>query len=253
VIGFAAGGTLVGFLGVRPSLVADAVTFAASALIVRAWTRHRPAVRASAGATAAPPGVIAGARSVFVSPALRTPMFFGWLSAFYNAPEGIAAPLARALGGGSIAVGLVLAAEACGSMLGAILFSRFVDPARRLRWMGLLAVGASGVLVLFATRPRLPAALLILALSGVFACFQLAANAAFVSAAPEAGRSQAFGIAQGGMSFGQGVAMILAGAAAERFAPAAVIATSGAAGAVTAGVIAISSARRRRVPAGRFL
>ena len=42
VIGFAVGGTLVGLLGVGPSLVADAVTFVASALIVRLWTQWRP-------------------------------------------------------------------------------------------------------------------------------------------------------------------------------------------------------------------
>jgi MFS family permease len=43
VIGFAAGGTIVGFSGTRPSLVIDAATFAASALIVRGWIRSRPA------------------------------------------------------------------------------------------------------------------------------------------------------------------------------------------------------------------
>ena len=43
VIGFAAGGAVVGFFGVRTSLVIDAATFVASALIVRAWVRPRPA------------------------------------------------------------------------------------------------------------------------------------------------------------------------------------------------------------------
>ncbi len=43
VIGFAAGGAIVGFFGVSTSLVIDAATFVASALIVRAWIRARPA------------------------------------------------------------------------------------------------------------------------------------------------------------------------------------------------------------------
>ena len=43
VIGFAAGGVLVGFFGIRVSLLADAATFLISAFIVRAWIRPRPA------------------------------------------------------------------------------------------------------------------------------------------------------------------------------------------------------------------
>jgi predicted MFS family arabinose efflux permease len=259
VLGFVAGGTLVAALGVRASLVTDAATFAASAVIVRAWTRWRPAARGSGtpGASTGPeePGragrafarAFSGARLVLATPALRTPMFYGWLAAFYNAPEGIAAPLARALGGGSITVGLVLGAEAFGSTLGAVAFSRLVDPPRRLRWMGPLAVAACGVLLLFTTRPRLPAALAILAVSGVCACFQLAANAAFVSAAPPEQRSQAFGLAQGGMNLGQGLVMVLAGAAAGRVSPAAVIVVCGGTGAAAALTIAVGGSRGRHV------
>src|SRR5262249_7807577 len=58
-------------------------------------------------------------------------------------------------------------------------------------------------------------------------------------------RSQAFGIAQGGMSLGQGVAIVVAGAAAERYAPNLVIAAGGAAGAGAAGAIAFSRLRAR--------
>ena len=189
---------------------------------------------------------MAGARLVFANPALRIPMYFGWLAAFYNAPEGIAVPLARSLGGGSVTVGLVLAAEAFGAMAGSIAFSRLVSPDRRLRCMGPFAVAACGVLVLFAFHPRLPAALAILAASGLFACFQLAAAAAFVSAAPPDQRSQAFGLAQGGMSLGQGVVMVLAGAAAEHVAPGVVVAVCGAAGTVAALFTTFDRARQRR-------
>jgi 1-aminocyclopropane-1-carboxylate deaminase/D-cysteine desulfhydrase-like pyridoxal-dependent ACC family enzyme len=86
---------------------------------------------------------------------------------------------------------------------------------------------------------------MVLAVSGLFDCFQLAANASFVAATPARQRSQAFGIAQGGMSLGQGVAMIVAGATAERFAPDFVIAASGAVGTVAAIAIAFSRPRAR--------
>src|ERR1019366_7195564 len=139
-----------------------------------------------------------------------------------------------------VTVGLLLAFEVLGASIGSLVFGRAVSPARRLRVMGPLAVAACAVLMLFALSPPLLPALLILAASGVFTCFQLAANAAFVRAAPAEQRSQAFGLAVGGMSLGQGLVMILAGAAAEHYAPSAVIAVAGGLGALTAPVLAIS-------------
>ncbi len=173
-------------------------------------------------------------------------MLFGWLAAFYNAPEGVVTPLAQALGGGAVAVGVILAAPALGETAGAIVFSRFVAPRTRLRAMGPLAVATSAVLVLFLWRPDLPVSLLILFASGLFASYQLAANAVFVSAAPQEQRSQAFGLAQGGMSLGQGIVMILAGAVADHHSPAGVISVCGAIGAVVALAIAFSWARSHR-------
>jgi len=243
VLGFAVGGAVVGFFGVRVSLLIDAATFALSALIAFIWVRSWPAVQAWAGRESqaepdAGGGLLAGLRLVFTSPALRIPMLLGWLAAFYNIPEGVSAPLAATLGGGAVAVGFILAAPAFGATVGAITFSRFVAPARRVRWMIPLAVAACGVLILFVFRPPLPIALMVLAVSGLFDCYQLAANASFVAATPARQRSQAFGIAQGGMSLGQGVAMVVAGAAAEHFAPYFVIAASGAVGVVAAIAIA---------------
>ena len=248
VIGFAAGGTIVGFFGTRPSLVIDAATFAASALIVRGWIRSRPALVTAphqGGESPKLAGIIGGTRLVFANRILRTTMFFGWLAAFYNAPEGVVTPLARALSGGALAVGVILAAQALGETAGAIIFSRLVAPPVRLRLMGPLAVATCAVLILFACRPGLFLSLLILFASGLFASYQLAANAAFVSAAPRERRSQAFGLAQGGMSLGQGIVMVLAGAAADHHSPALVISVCGAIGAVLAMAIALSWLRDR--------
>jgi MFS family permease len=246
VLGFAAGGAVVGFFGVRASLLVDAATFALSALIIRLWVRRWPAARAVAERESGPGGgLLEGLKLVFSSPALRIPMLLGWLAAFYNIPEGVSAPLAATLGGGAVAVGFILAAPALGASVGAVAFSRLVAPARRVRWMGPLAATACGVLVLFVFDPPLPIALVLLALSGLFDCFQLAANASFVAATPARQRSQAFGIAQGGMSLGQGVAIVVAGAAAQRYAPSLVIAVSGAVGVIAAIAIAFSRLRAR--------
>lgn len=246
VIGFAAGGALVGFFGVRTSLLVDAGTFIVSALITRIWVRARPRAQTSTGARlASPSGVVAGLRLVFADPALRTPMLFGWLAAFYNVPEGVSAPLAASLGGGPVTVGLILAAAALGASVGALSFSRLVSPARRGRLTGPLSVAACAVLILFVFHPALPLALAILLVGGLFDCYQTGASAAFVSATPPSQRSQAFGIAQAGMSLGQGTAMVLAGAAAEHYPPALVIAVTGVIGAVLAVVIGFSQARSR--------
>ena len=246
VIGFAAGGAIVGFFGVRASLVIDAATFVASALIVRAWVRARPAPATPARSDEDYPG----SPGSWPEPA--------WCSAIEScAHRCCSAGLPRSttlrrewsrrwpgtVGGGAAAVGMILAAQALGETVGAIVFSRFVLPPVRLRFMGPLAVATCAVLVLFIWRPGLLVSLLILFASGLCASYQLAANAAFVSAAPNERRSQAFGLAQGGMSLGQGTVLILAGAAAQHHAPARVIAVCGAVGAVLALAITASWAR----------
>jgi MFS family permease len=248
VVGFAAGGAITGFLGTGTSLVIDAATFAGSALIIGVCVRYR-AASADHGDDATPTtrlaAIAGGFRLVLGNPALRIPMLFGWLAAFYDAPEGVVTPLARSLGGGPVTVGFLLAATALGITVGALLFGRLVAPESRLRWMGPLAIANCVILVVFAARPALWGALTILGAAGLCGCFQLSASAAFVRAAPPERRSQAFGFAQGGMNLGQGVVMILAGAAAESLAPAWVIAICGGLGVAAATALAIAWSRNR--------
>ena len=249
VLGFAVGGVVVAFLGVRTSLLLDAASFIISAVIIRVWVRARPSARAEPHpGPRARSGRFTAVRLAFTEPALRTPMLFGWLVVFYNVPEGVAAPLAQSLGGGAIAVGLILASQAFGASVGAIVFSRLVVPARRVRWMGRLAILACSVLVAFAFHPPLPVALAILTASGIFDCYQLAANASFVTAVPAEHRSGAFGVAQAGMSLGQGTAMILAGAAAQTHSPSSVIAAAGAIGVLCGAAVAASTSGRGNHP-----
>jgi MFS family permease len=253
VIGYATGGAVVGIFGTRLSLVIDAVTFALSALIIQAWVRWRPAPAPGLRESSRLAGVIVSARLVFATPALLMPMLFGWLAAFYNVPEGVVTPLARDLHGGTAAVGVILAALALGQTTGAIVLSRFLAPATQQRVMGPLAIAACGILALFILQPGLPGSLLILFASGLAAGYQVAANAAFVSAAPQEMRSQAFGLAQGGMSLGQGVVMILAGAVADHYSPARVIAVAGTVGAIVALAIAVNWARERERTPNEYL
>lgn len=239
------------FIGVRPALAIDAITFLLSALAIRLGIRARPA---PATPESAPPSPLArmrgGFRLVFGDEALRTLLLFGWLVVFYTIPEGIAAPYAARLGGGPVATGLVLASVVASTTILIPLFSRFVRPPQRISLMGPLAVLTCGTLVLTALQPGLAASLAIFSLSAAFGVYQIAANTAFVVRVRSDRRSQAFGIASMGVIVGQGLAFMAAGAAAEVVTPAAVIAVGGGIGAVVALVLTL---RWRRVspPGGR--
>jgi MFS family permease len=230
VLGYAAGGIAVAAIGSRSALALDAATFAASAALVRCGIRPRPAAaRRTAGRHGS--DIAAGVRLVATDRALRTLMLLGWLVAFYAVPEAVAAPYASELGGGAAAVGLILAASALGGVLAAPVFMRLVAPPQRLRLMGPLAVATCALLILCLARPPLPAVLVILAVSGACGVYQITANSTFMTSAPAAQRGQAFGLAMSGIFAGQGIAFVLAGAAAQVISPPFVVAIAGGLGA----------------------
>ncbi|MGH3275436.1 MAG: MFS transporter, partial [Streptosporangiaceae bacterium] len=135
---------------------------------------------------------------------------------------------------------LVFAAGPFGTMTGAIAYSPMEPARRRTAWLGPLAIAACGALLLLAFRLDLMASLVVLAVSGAGASYQLAANAAFVAAVPPERRGQAFGLANGGMQVFQGLWIVLAGAIAEHvLPPGTVIAISGGTGAALAVVLAV--------------
>jgi len=241
VAGFLVGGAVVGFLGARAAICADAGTFLVSAVILAFGVhgRQAPAVGRAATTTEGE-GLLAAVRFVFGTRAVRVPMLLGWVSAAYNVPEGIAVPLARAAGGGPVAASALMAAPALGAAVGAMALARLAPPALRERLTAPLAFAACAALTAVVLRPGLAGLLVILLASGLCDSYQVGANAAFVAAVPDARRSQAFGLAMGGMQLGQGMAMILAGAAASHAAPWLVIAVTGAVGAAASLLVAFS-------------
>ena len=251
VAGAAVGGVATTFLGVRAALAIDAVTFAASGLLVGLGTRARPAAAAPGAGQGSPLArAAAGLRLVFGDRALRTLVLLGWLVASYTIPQGIAAPYAARLGGGPVAAGLVLASTSAATMIATPLFSRLARPRRRLALMGPLATATCAVLVLTVFRPGLVLSLVIFSASAAFGAYQIAVNTAFVVRVPDERRGQAFGIASMGVIVAQGAAFLAAGAAAEVASPAAVIAAGGGLGAA-AGVALTRSWRRVEPPGGR--
>ena len=158
----------------------------------------------------------------------------------YVVPEALAAPYAAELGAGPAVVGLLMAADPLGSVLGAWLFVRFVSPQRRARLIGVLAVAAGLPLLLTVFRPGVPVAILLWALSGMAsAAYVMQAQASFVRATPDAIRGRAIGVAASGIVAGQGVAVLLGGVLADLWAPSLSIAVCAAGGVVVAVVGAV--------------
>ena len=236
VAGAALGGLVVALFGARPALAADAVTFAASGLLILLCTGARPAAApASASGGESPLAQLAGGmRLVFGDPALRTLMGLAWLAAFYEVPEGLAAPYAASLRGGAVAAGLLIAFSQLGAAVASPVFIKKIGPLTRLKWMGPMTVLTCGILAVTILRPSLEVSMGIFALSNTFAMYQIAANTAFVERIPNERRAQAFGLANAGLIVGQGLAFALAGAAAEVVPPSTVVALSGGLGALIA-------------------
>lgn len=233
VLGFAGGGVLVAILGPRPALLIDAGTFLVAAVLIRFWTARRPAV--SAGGDGEERGGLAGwagrlktgAAAVFADQRLRRLVLVAWLATFSIVPEGLAAPYAALLGGGAGTLGLLLAAEPVGAVVGALLISRLVAPDVRPRLLVPLAALSLAPLLAYAAKPDLPYVLAILVVSGLGGSYQLIANTTFMRLVPAQSRGQAFGLAAAGLVAGQGLGLAAAGAVAEVVSPAYVVAGAG--------------------------
>ncbi|WP_031157868.1 MFS transporter [Streptosporangium roseum] len=244
MLGFALGGALIMGMGPYRALALDAFTFLASALILVSGVRRRPAPLATD--TDRPSMwtmTRAGSRLVFGDPRLRTLVLFAWLCGFYVLPEGIATPYADVLAADrqqvSLVAGLLMGSMPTGTVVGAFLFSRYVNPSKRLRAMGWMAMLTCAPLILCAMEPPLAVVLVLWFVSGIGGAYQLAANAAFVQCVPAERRGLAFGLVQSGLLASQGVGILIGGAAADVLNPAHVVAMAGAAGLSVAAALAV--------------
>ncbi len=244
MLGFAAGAGMIATIGAYRGLALDALTFVASALILAAGVRRRPAPDPEDDTHASMWAMTkAGARLVFGDRRLRTLVLFAWLCGFYVLPEGIAVPYAATLSddprGVTLITGLLMAAMPTGTVLGAFAFSRFVAPTGRLHAMGWMAMLSCAPLIGCAMRPPLAVVLALWILAGVGGAYQLAANAAFVQCVPANRRGQAFGLVQSGLLAAQGIGILIGGAAAQALGPEPVVALAGAAGLSMAALLAM--------------
>jgi MFS family permease len=242
--GFLAGGALVSVLGPYRALALDSLSFSLSAGILACWIRPRPAPSRSAAQPSPWEITWEGVAAVFGSPVLRTLVLFGWLAGFTVVPEALAAPYARVLGGGALAIGLLMAAMPAGTVIGGFVVGRLLRPSDRMRPMGWLAMLSCAPLIFSLAHPPLAVLVMLWALAGAGGAYQLAAAAAFVAALPAARRVRAFAVAESGLLAAQGLGILTGGAVAQRVGAPGAVALAGLIGLLAAAALATDWTRR---------
>lgn len=232
VVAFVAGGALVVLVSARGSLLIDAATFALSAILLGIGLRPRPAAapdRTSTLWSDAKDGV----RIVFEVQRLRWFLLMLFVaSAFAYAPEGLAAAYAAELDKGPVAVGFLLGASPLGLILGGVVIGRLMRPSRREALLVPLAVLSVLALIPAAAVPSLPVILVLFVISGFGVSFIIPLNVMVVRAIPASARARAFGVVATGLQAVQGMAIVVAGLAADLLSPSVVVTLCGVVGTV---------------------
>src|SRR5215472_5558542 len=236
IVGYGAGGLLLAILPPRGALLADALSFAASALLVRFGTTRRPARATRRGSMAR--DSLAGLRQVLAQWPTRRILMFSWLvPACAVAPEALAAPYAVHIGQPPRAAGLLLMGIPAGTVVADVLAARLL-PSRLQRSIivpaGLLVFAP---LTAFAVSPGLGLALVLLMISGLGSAWAAGIDGLLIQAAPLALRNRALTLGSAGLMFTQGLGFALWGIAGQYVPLAVVIPVAAGAGVLAVGTL----------------
>ncbi len=256
LVGFGGGGVIIGLVNPYWGLVLDAVTFVLSALLVAGGVRRRPAADTSestAKGRLAKAFSSTGAKVLWRDNDIRVLFWLKMLAGFAIAPEGLAAPFAGELGLGTFAVGLILAGDPVGSIVGAWVFTRWVPAERKSSLIGLLAVLSLVPLAFLLMHPPFAVCLALIAVSGACATpYHMQAVVLVARTVPDAVRAQVLGLTATSLVAVQGLGVMLAGLLAQFTGAAVAIGAAGVAGLVLAAPMAVAWQRATaRKPDGR--
>ncbi|MGQ0841567.1 MFS transporter [Actinokineospora sp.] len=225
LVGLAGAAAVVGFLGTTPALLFDAVTFLAASALLRFGLLRRPAARTTATVAE---GLLRPDRRRRAVAALSL------LAALTVLPHGLIVPLTDELGAPTWTIGLLLAADPLGLVLGAYVFCRSGrSTASQHALIAPLSLVCLGALVFFAARPHPVLAAVLLAVSGLGAAYQILAKSAYVALLPDEVTGRATGMVRTGLRAGQGLSVLAGGLLTEWFGSAALtIALAGVVGTI---------------------
>lgn len=213
LVGFAVGGLALAAVGPRWLLVADAVSFALSAVVLRVGTSARPA---RGGHRSRASFRVAG--RALRDPELRPLLLMTWLpSACASSVDALATPYATPH---TAAIGLMLAAAAVGS-IGSELLGRRVRHERAVASLTALGLG------LFAFHPPVWLAIPVVLLAMQGGAIGQLLDGRLLAAMDGQSRGQLLSLQSGLLMGVQGAGIAVAGALAEAFPPYTVLAGFG--------------------------
>jgi MFS family permease len=252
IVGYVTGAGL-STVDARAALLFNAVTFGASALLVRLFVQPREPAFNAEERTDLLRETASGLAVVFRSPVLRAVALLVFLSGLFAVvPEGLAAAWAADLTHDphlrGWVQGAIMIANPVGFVVGGILVQRLMSPARRQRAIPYFAVAVAATLVPALLRPPVAGVLVIAFLCGAAAAGLLpSTNGVFVQALPAAYRARAFGVMKSGIQIVHGVGVFATGWLADRFDLATVVGVWSLAGVGMIGAAALTWPGRERI------
>lgn len=241
---FAVGGVLAAAISPAVCLLVDAGTFLVSAAVVWRGVVPRPAA-APGNALSSLAAFVAVAGLVWRDPVLRVSFALGCLLGLYIAPEALAAPYAAGLGAGAGAVGLLLASDPLGSVIGGYIWVRWVPESIRDQAVGMVGVLAGLPLVLCLFRPGLVPSLIVFGATGMAATACVIQISTVVTLhVADAQRAHVSGWLSAVLLTTQGLGALVAGVLADWIGPFAAVAVAGVAGTIAAVPVALAWRRR---------
>jgi predicted MFS family arabinose efflux permease len=242
IVGYGAGGLLLAILSPRGALVADALSFAASAVLLRFGTASRRARAAGTGSMAR--DSLAGLREVLSHRPTRRVLLFYWLvPACAVAPEALAAPYAAHIGQPARAAGFLLMGIPAGTVVADVLAARLLSSRLQQRIIVPAGLLVFAPLAAFAVTPGLGLAVALLVISGLGSAWAAGLDGVLIDTAPARLRSRTLALSSAGLMFTQGAGFALWGIAGQ-YAPLAAVIPAAAVG----GALAAATLRPHRPP-----
>jgi MFS family permease len=225
VLGYAAGGLLLGTLGPHGALWLTAAACALSALLIRVGVADRPPRTAATSGAIRQTWQVNGA--LLRDRRVRGLLLAQWLpGSLVVGAEGVVVPYVAELGPGAGA-GVLYMAGAMGMLAGDLLVGRFVTPMWRERLTPWLALLLGVPMLAFILRPGLAVAATLFAVAMFGSAYHLGLARRFLDALAVEHRGQAFGLVSTGMLTFQGLAVAGAGALAEVISPSSAMVLAG--------------------------